>query len=773
MTDRNRWWRPEWALTLLGLGAVVWFTLRISEKTSPGPLSAVHGAVKDLRGQDGCIACHGEGVAAHELVNACLECHKEIAEQATNGSGLHAKAPANGACGACHMEHRGKDGMLVEAVSFARLGIPDPKQYNHGDVDFRLTGAHLEAACEDCHANAHKLILPEGEFRFLGLQQTCTECHDDVHKGSMGSDCEQCHGQEADWAQVAIFAHTDEFPLEGGHAGLTCVQCHAPDGPHSVDQSMKLGSESVRSCAECHASPHREALLASLDQDCASCHSTEKTGFVRVAEATMRLQHSQTGFVLEGGHQALECSACHTAEGSFESRFLARQDCVDCHADPHGTGFDRGTLAQVVEGRTSCVRCHKSDASEWAPAPNFDHGVATGYALEGSHKSLDCVACHETSAERRVDKVRFAGQGDACARCHNDPHLSLFAAAPTTGALNALLGTPATDCSRCHGQDTFEKVDPFDHAQTGYALTGAHEKVECATCHKYDPTPEVHLARARPTGVVGVLDCTPCHTDPHGSRFDAVGMPQVVEDRVGCERCHVTQSFHDVDNAHFDHGVWTTFSLVGAHQQVRCSECHGANEDGNLLVSAFAAKGDVTNRHCALCHESPHGKVFQREKRLVLASGEEDCAQCHNDLSFRSTPDFDHADTGFALLAKHAQAQCIDCHNQPTQATLGRRLHPAPGTACSQCHQDPHLGQFGSAPNCADCHTGFESFLIPDFDHDQTGFPLDKTHAPLACNECHKPSATTTGLEAVRYKPLGKRCIDCHGQSRRGQGGDE
>ena len=43
-------------------------------------------------------------------------------------------------------------------------------------------------------------------------------------------------------------------------------------------------------------------------------------------------------------------------------------------------------------------------------------------------------------------------------------------------------------CAACHTADAFVPAGKFDHTRdASFALTGAHEKVPCAQCHKAAP----------------------------------------------------------------------------------------------------------------------------------------------------------------------------------------------------------------------------------------------------------------------------------------------
>ena len=49
--------------------------------------------------------------------------------------------------------------------------------------------------------------------------------------------------------------------------------------------------------------------------------------------------------------------------------------------------------------------------------------------------------------------------------------------------------------------------------------------------------------------------------------------------------------------------------------------------------------------------------------------------------------------------------------------------------------------------------------------------PLDERHRTLDCGACHQPWPLRGGGEAIRYRPLGTECADCHiGSSARGEG---
>ena len=98
---------------------------------------------------------------------------------------------------------------------------------------------------------------------------------------------------------------------------------------------------------------------------------------------------------------------------------------------------------------------------------------------------------------------------------------------------------------------------------------------------------------------------------------------------------------------------------------------------------------------------------------------------------------------------------------------MGRTWLPAAGTDCASCHSSPHQDQFQKprAKACVKCHESAKAFDILSFDHDlESRFPLDEAHAEVACAACHKADeGADVDPEFVRYRPLSRECVDCHG----------
>jgi hypothetical protein len=501
--------------------------------------------------------------------------------------------------------------------------------------------------------------------------------------------------------------------LSAPHAELSgitnCTKCH------------ELGTAGISDdrCLACHeplATRIREGqgfhASDSASVRCATCHRDHfGEDFELVRFDSLSFEHNSIGYPLEGAHADAECASCHTPsliadrgvlafewkEGGLDRTFLGLPtDCTSCHRedDPHAGQFPG----------TECSTCHAEE--EWEEAPGFDHGGAR-YPLTGLHASLNCASCHQPlempGAEAPVVRYAPLPFGE-CASCHQDPHAG------------AMEGT----CATCHSTSGWNRVDlsavegRFEHASTGFALQGAHDRAACASCHDpratRSPTLDLEFLAASTRSAFptpDAVECVSCHIDVHqGALADAPGGP-------ACSSCHGQEQWLPAAYGLSRHNTESRFALEGAHLTVACESCHRAIDGGLVLQMAFES--------CTSCHQEddPHGGQF-------AGLG---CEGCHTVDSFLLS-EFDHAE---------------------------------PLAACTSCHQDddPHSGQF-AGQGCEGCHT-VDSFLITAFDHTGTDFPLEGGHEGVDCAACHRSVEGPAGTAFVRYSPLESTCVACHG----------
>lgn len=449
---------------------------------------------------------------------------------------------------------------------------------------------------------------------------------------------------------------------------------------------------------------------------------------------------------LSAAHESLdrptECFKCHEPK---KSATAAR--CLACHGElATRVTAGRGYHGRDPKRRDECNSCHGEHGGRdvqlivWEGGRDaFDHAT-TGYPLDGRHAGLACEKCHDASHVRAPDVIAgktarpgktYLGLSTRCADCHRDVHRGQFAAR-----------IEKSDCAACHTTQGWT-IESFDHAQTAYALTGKHVRVECAKCH-YSVDDAGTRVAAGTQGAHAVYRplahdaCLSCHTDPHTGRYGTT-----------CERCHSTAAWNTLALGAFDHDR-TAYPLRGLHQRVACERCHVGGDFKKKL--AFA--------RCTNCHADTHGG--QLAKRADGGA----CDACHGVEGFapaRFGP-AEHERSRFPLQGAHLAVACAACH-KPTKpsAPAGSVQFKLKAQVCADCHNDAHGGQFaaGGRTDCTRCH-GVATWRIAAFDHQRlSSFALEGAHATTPCAKCHR-TEPVGGRRMIRYKPIATSCRSCH-----------
>ena len=638
-----------------------------------------------------------------------------------------------------------------------------------------------ENSCTACH----------GGF-FGTMAGACGECHKDIKaqqssgKGIHGAledanSCGRCHvehrGASHDLTGDFSFAHAgfknathydhrhgsaNGVDLVGVHATLECKACHlnADEPLLSPGQKRYLGVE--RRCASCHDDEHKGLF----GRDCQTCHGQDDE-----FKKAPGFEHDALGLV--GKHGVAKCADCHEEEGPHSVNALraattdtdpahadpthSKRECAHCHDNPHEPGAEGPGSDLVYGDARDCGACHDPERFTPALVTSVDHERAS-FALLGPHAELSCKQCHDAEAPlAKRASLGFDLAPEACAECHSSPHSQGFVEAvkPARSMSGSAGGIESGACSVCHqfGDATFRAPDAEmlrkNHDGTGFPLSAPHDKTECRDCHGKGSPLRIETPRRRRNA------CIHCHEDPHGRQFDKG--PSAGR----CAACHTETTFRPTRLDVESHGE-TAFPLSGAHRAVSCNSCHEKDESG---VRRFAS----TPASCVDCHLDPHISKFDGTDRPLTVRGKQSCARCHDTNSFQRSDwsKFDHRLwTGYALAGKHKEAACTDCHVR-SKPKSGKRPFADASRVCTSCHTDPHVGQFrrrkGKRVDCSRCHNEEKGFAEHHFDHQkQSRFKLDEQHAALECSECHKPVAIGKGRKAIRYRPLGRECADCH-----------
>lgn len=411
-----------------------------------------------------------------------------------------------------------------------------------------------------------------------------------------------------------------------------------------------------------------------------------------------RAFHNATAFPLEGRHQAVACEACHL-DDQYEA---TPNTCYACHwerrrDDPYLTSLG-----------TQCEQCHRPVA--WT-AVTWDHAGQAGVPLNGDHRQLGCLACHQATS--------FAIPTVTCVNCHQRD----FTATRTPN--HAAAGFPAS-CESCHrpGDATWQSNGGlgFEHAAI-FPLVGVHATQGCVSCHAND----VYLGTSR--------DCVGCHQDDYARTTTpshaAAGFP------VTCDTCHRPTDPQWGGSSQFDHDAF--FLLQGVHATQSCVACHVNN--------VFAG----TPRDCIGCHQDDYSRTTTPSH--AAAGFSTTCETCHRptDPQWQGGGSFEH-NAVFLLEGAHAVQDCASCHRNNVFAGTPRD--------CVGCHQDdydrtssPSHAPAGFPTSCESCHRPTQPWSGGGGFNHAVVFPLVGTHAAQACVACHANNV---------YGGTPRDCVGCH-----------
>jgi len=648
-------------------------TFRVATFQHSGPSAFYAGQHANLA----CAKCHGgEGVTKtgvsskpaasrtyRGLGTACATCHRDVH--------LGQLGPN---CASCH---------TIEAPKFAPAG------FSHASTKFALVGKHASVECSKCH-KSEAGTYPAGPgtaVRFAGLSTQCQTCHQDVHLGQLGARCETCHSPAS--FKVASYTHQSNPEFHSAkHVALQCQSCHKreegtfPGGPGTAVRYAGL----TTACASCHQDPHQ----GTLGTRCETCHAPKQW------PGASRAFHKSTSFPLEDRHLAVPCGSCHI-NGQTKG---TPNRCYDCHWIRRQDDRFRTRLG------TSCELCHRP--TTWAQV-TFDHGSATGFPLNGAHRSLACESCH-------INQTFQGGGPTACYDCHRKDFEATRQPAHVTA------GFPTT-CDTCHrAADTSWSQARFVH--TAFQLVGAHAQQPCASCHKNNVYKGTSTA------------CVSCHqtdyTNSKNPSHTANGFP------TACESCHKVSDTGWAQGV-FNHSA-TAFPLVGVHATQACATCHA---DG-------VYKGKPTA--CVSCHQTDYTNT--KNPNHAASGFPTACESCHKVSDAAWTQGvFNHSATAFPLVGVHATQTCQNCH--------GDGVYKGKSTACVSCHQtdytntkNPNHAASGFPTACESCHKVSDAAWTQGvFNHSTTAFPLLGVHATQPCSACHGDGV---------YKGKPTACVSCH-----------
>lgn len=591
-----------------------------NHNSSNFPLTGAH-ATTD------CKECHVTGYSG--TTTDCGECHITDYNQTSNPN--HVQAELSLSCADCHT--------TVAGWKPADFRV-------HDNLYFPIySGEHRDEwnECVECHTS------PENYLLF-----TCIDCHehnqvdtDDEHNGMGGyiynsNACFECHPTGS--GDGAFDHNTSNFPLTGAHTSAACVDCHS-DG--------YTGTPTY--CAECHIDNYNQTTnpnhtQAGLSDDCAECHTTLPEW--KPAKFTV---HDNLYFPIYSGKHRGEwdnCIDCHLTPENY-SLF----SCIDCHEhNQSSTNGEHNGVSGYIYNSQACFECHPDGNGDGA----FNHSTSD-FPLTGAHVTVSCENCHING---------YAGTPNECFECHTPDFNG------TTNPNHQQAGF-SNDCASCHTSNPGWTPANFDHSSTGFAMTGAHASVTCASCHTdgYNGTSSV---------------CFDCHTTDFNQTTNPNHLALSIDN--DCSSCHTTQP--DWQPATFDiHNNY--YILAGAHVNIanECVNCHNGNYNN-------------TPNTCYACHTQEYNQTNDPPHASAQFSTE--CLTCHTQTAWTPST-FNHDAQYFPIYSgkhKNEWNTCSECHTNPNNYAI---------FSCIDCHEHNNQSQVNNDHNgvpgyqynsiaCLDCH---------------------------------------------------------------------
>jgi hypothetical protein len=281
-------------------------------------------------------------------------------------------------------------------------------------------------------------------------------------------------------------------------------------------------------------------------EDCNLCHRDEQWLPI---QPTKEFSHAKR-FPLEGAHRTASCRACHKTLEFDKNR--GRSGCVNCHQDIH-----RGEFG------LDCSRCHTPRS--FIDRANMVRSHRTSrFPLTGAHVTADCEACHRPQPQGAMSYLSLPTE---CADCHFNPSFTTATQRPP-----ASRHPDATDCEACHRTTGFDTTS-FNHAGTGFALTGHHTSLSCTDCHGAPFNPNLNPA------------CYSCHRSDYEAQKDPNHV--VAGFDHDCTLCHNTTAFSGARFTQHDGAYFPIYGGTHAGRWDRCSDCHTSSAVSYSIFSCF------------------------------------------------------------------------------------------------------------------------------------------------------------------------------------------
>ena len=277
---------------------------------------------------------------------------------------------------------------------------------------------------------SHKL-----HAEMANMSKGCLACHHYTPTDASHPPCKECHSPEV------IHEHIDQPGLKGAYH-RQCMGCHR-EWSHET------------ACEACHiskASLTETTIAEKPSSRYLPCQEPDK----KVYNISYNNGPYVSFFHKNHAHlYGIQCNDCHKEDPCIRCHYQGEKplSVVEASAD---LMHHKCSACHNITEKTGCRKCHSKTERK-----GFDHGQATGWALNIYHQKLSCRSCHP--AGKPIGKLNRT-----CISCHSGWNSENFNHSITGIELDEIhLGA---DCSDCHVDRRFDK------------------KPDCSSCHEGDKT---------------------------------------------------------------------------------------------------------------------------------------------------------------------------------------------------------------------------------------------------------------------------------------------
>ena len=241
-----------------------------------------------------CTSCHKNSVWAG-TPRDCASCHERPANHESN---------FGNDCASCHTPNGWQ-----------------PAAFDHNArTPYKLTGAHVGAACAKCHTSP---------TTHAGAPTVCAGCHTKPasHIPVASTVCQTCHATTA-WKPATFDHSAAKFKLIGAHATLACASCHKGG----------VYSGLPTACIGCHVQAGIHSPL--YPATCTSCHTPKgwKTITYKGPHTFPKFHNGAAG----------RCLTCHSSS-------TVGYTCAKCHSNNWANAKHSGIPGYSL---LKCAKCH-------------------------------------------------------------------------------------------------------------------------------------------------------------------------------------------------------------------------------------------------------------------------------------------------------------------------------------------------------------------------------------------------------------------------------